>query len=354
MKVDALLSDGTLATLAARAGEAEALGFDGFFTSETKNDPFLPLALATERTRRLDLGTCIAVATPRSPMHLAQIGHELQRSSHGRFILGLGSQVRTHVERRYGARWSDPVPRMREMVHALRAIWGCWNDGEELDFQGEFYRHTLMPPFFDPGPTGYSPPPVFLAGVGEAMVEVAGEVADGLFVHRFTTRRYLREVILPALDRGLDRAQRPRSAIEVGVPLFVVSGTSDQAIERSEAEVRAQISFYASTPAYRPVLDLHGWGDLQSDLNLLAKANAWGEMTALIPDEVLDAFTVRAAPGALRAEITRIFGGDVDRVMLSMSAKAALNAQAEASAILDARGHPAPRADDVELRSAVV
>jgi probable F420-dependent oxidoreductase len=340
VEIDALFPAGSLRDLSSRAREVEAFGFDGFFTAETRNDPFLPLALAAEHTSAVTLGTCVAVALPRSPMHLAQTAHALQQSSRGRLVLGLGSQIRPHIEKRYGAVWSDPVPRMREMVLAIRAIWRSWNEGVPLDFRGAFYRHTLMPPFFNPGPTGYGPPPIFLAGVGEAMIEAAGEVADGLFVHQFTTARYLQEVIVPALERAALRAGRPAGDVQIAVPLFVITGGGDEEMEAAERDVRRQIAFYGSTPAYRPVLALHGWGDLQGELNVLSKRNAWEEMTDLVPDDVVDAFAVRAEPEGLRGQLTARYSGDVERVMVSLRPAAVLAGQAEVAALGPPMGLP--------------
>ena len=201
--------------------------------------------------------------------------------------------------------WSHPAARMRELILAMRAIWACWNDGAALDFRGEFYRHTLMTPFFNPGPTGHGPPKVFLAAVGEHMTEVAGEVADGILIHGFTTERYVREVTMPAVERGLAKAGRSREGFEVSGPLFVVTGTTEEEIERAKTETRQQIAFYGSTPNYRPVLDLHGWGDLQPELNALSKQGKWVEMGELIDDDILSTFAVVAEPGRRREGVGR-------------------------------------------------
>jgi probable F420-dependent oxidoreductase len=202
---------------------------------------------------------------------------------------------------------------MRELVLAMRAIWASWSDGSRLAFRGEFYRHTLMTPMFDPGPNPYGPPRVFVAAVGERMTEVAGEVADGLLAHGFTTERYLREVTLPALERGLAAGARSRADLEISYPGFVVTGVDEQGFETAARAVRAQLAFYGSTPAYRPVLELHGWGDLQSDLNTLSKRGKWDEMAGLIDDDVLDAFAVVAPLDDIAATVLRRFGGVVDR-----------------------------------------
>jgi probable F420-dependent oxidoreductase len=246
-------------------------------------------------------------------MTLANLGHDLQTYSGGRAIVGLGSQIKPHIEKRFSMEWSHPAARMRELILAMRAIWACWNEGAALDFRGQFYRHTLMTPFFNPGPTGHGPPKVFLAAVGEHMTEVAGEVADGILIHGFTTERYVREVTMPAVERGLAKSGRSREGFEVSGPLFVVTGTNDEEIERAKTAVRQQIAFYGSTPNYRPVLDLHGWGELQPELNALSKQGKWVEMGDRIDDEMLSTFAVVAGPEGVGEELARRYGGLVDR-----------------------------------------
>ncbi|MCZ7528682.1 MAG: LLM class F420-dependent oxidoreductase [Acidimicrobiia bacterium] len=316
MKVDAGFLAPDLGGVAQEARRLEELGYDGAMSAETQHDPFLPLAVAAEHTERIELGTSIAVAFARNPMTLAQIGHDLQTFSGGRFTLGLGSQIKPHIEKRFSMPWSHPAPRMRELILAMRAIWACWNDGEKLDFQGEFYRHTLMTPFFDPGPTGFGPPKVFLAAVGGLMTEVAGEVADGLFVHAFSTERYVRETTLPAVERGLARSGRSRDAFELAMPVFTVTGWTDEEREGADRFVRQQIAFYGSTPAYRGVLETHGWGDLQTELNTLSKQGEWEKMGELVDDEILAAFAVVGDPPQIPGLILERFGDIVDRVML--------------------------------------
>src|SRR4051794_2913824 len=276
MKVDTGLPMSTNPRkIAAAAKEAEAQGWDGLLTAETAHDPFFPLLIAAEHTERIELATGIAVAFARNPMTTAQVAYDLQSLSQGRFVLGLGSQIKAHIEKRFSMPWSHPAARMREFVLAMRAIWACWNDGEKLDFRGDFYTHTLMTPFFNPGPSPYGVPKVFLAAVGERMTEVAGEACDGIIIHGFTTERYVREVTLPAIERGLARAGRARSSFEISGPLFIVTGTDEQSFEAAAQATRRQIAFYGSTPAYRGVLELHGWGDLQPELNALSKQGEW-------------------------------------------------------------------------------
>jgi probable F420-dependent oxidoreductase len=317
MKVDGIVMGGTPSEIAQGARELEDLGYDGLLTAEITHDPFLPLTIAAEHTERLELGTSIAVAFARNPMTLANIGYDLQTFSRGRFRLGLGSQIKPHIEKRFSMPWSHPAPRMRELVLAMRAIWQRWNEGEPLDFRGEFYRHTLMTPMFDPGPNRYGVPKVLLAGVGEMMTEVAGEVGDGLILHGFTTERYVREVTLPALERGFEKAGRTRGEFEVTGPLFVVTGATQEEMDSAAAATKRQIAFYGSTPAYRPVLDLHGWGDLQDELNRLSKRGEWVQMGEAVDDEVLDTFAVVAEPEAVAPRMKERYGGLVDRILFT-------------------------------------
>jgi probable F420-dependent oxidoreductase len=313
MKVDTGVMAPSLSDIGPRARELEDLGYDGLLTAETGHDAFLPIALAAEHTERIELATGIAVAFARTPMVLAYTANDLQQMSKGRFVLGLGSQIKPHIEKRFSMPWSHPARRMREYVLALQAIWSAWNDKTPLKFEGEFYRHTLMTPFFAPTPNPYGPPKVFLAAVGEMMTAVAGEVADGIIIHGFTTERYVKEVTMPAVERGLAKAGRDRSSFQVSGPLFVVTGTTDEEIAAATTGVKQQIAFYGSTPAYRGVLELHGWGDLQTELNGLSKQGKWVEMGELIDDEVLNAFAVVAGPEGVGTELKRRYGGVVDR-----------------------------------------
>jgi probable F420-dependent oxidoreductase len=300
--------------IVAVARELESVGYDGALTAETSHDPFLPLLLAAEHTERLEVGTGIAVAFARNPMTLANIGYDLHAFSKGRMRLGLGSQIKAHIEKRFSMPWSHPAARMRELILAVRAIWACWNDGTRLDFEGEFYRHTLMTPFFVPGPNPYGVPSIQLAAVGERMTEVAGEVADGVILHGFTTERYVREVTLPALERGWERAGKTRADFEISGPLFLVTGTTDEELDQARLGTKQQIAFYGSTPAYRGVLELHGWGALQDDLNRLSKQGEWVAMGDLITDDILDAFAVVAAPEDIPKALLARYGDLVDRV----------------------------------------
>ena len=314
MKIDGTLMVTRLGDARRAAAELEEIGYDGAFTAETSHDPFLPLLLAAEGTERLELATGIAVAFARSPMTLAYTAWDLQAHSGGRLLLGLGSQIKAHVEKRFSMPWSAPAARMREFILALRAIWACWQDGVPLDFRGEFYRHTLMTPFFNPGPIPPGPPRVLLAAVGEKMTEVAGEVADGIILHGFTTERYVREVTMPALERGWARSGRRREDFQITGPMFVVTGTTEEETAQAAALTRQQIAFYGSTPAYRGVLELHGWGDLQPELNRLSKEGRWAEMGDLITDEILHTFAVVGTPEEVPTLLAARYGDLLDRL----------------------------------------
>jgi len=310
-----------LGGVAARTGAAERAGLDGVWASETSNNPFLSLALAAEHSERVAIGTAVAIAFASSPMSMAYTANQLQAYSRGRVILGLGSQVRAHIERRFGAEWSHPAARMREYVLAMRAAWASWNDGAPLDFRGEFYTHTLMTPLFAPRPHEFGAPRVFLAAVGPLMTEVAGEVADGVITHGLSSPRYLRDVTLPALERGLRASGRRRADVEVTCPGFIAVAEDDAGLARARTAMRRHLAYYASTPSYRPVLDAHGWGDLHTELHTRSRRAAWDDMTALIDDEVLDAFTIITSPGALASEVRARYGGLVDRITVSWWAK---------------------------------
>jgi probable F420-dependent oxidoreductase len=316
VKVDGGVSN-ELAKVATSAKETEAAGYDGAWSVETAHDPFLPLLLAAEHTEHLELGTSIAVAFARNPMTLANIGWDLQAYSKGRFILGLGSQIKPHITKRFSMEWSHPAPRMREMILAIRAIWDTWQNGTPLAFRGEYYTHTLMTPFFTPNPSdldGFGVPRIFLAGVGELMTEVAGEVCDGFICHGFTTERYLREVTVPALARGRAKAGKSMEGFEIVGPSFVVTGNNDNEFAAAESGTRQQIAFYGSTPAYKGVLELHGWDGLHEELNALSKKGGWTEMGSLITDDILNTFAVVAEPEKVAPEMLRRYGDIVQRI----------------------------------------
>ena len=295
--------------------ELEAVGYDGAFTYETRHDPFLPLALAADRTDTLRLGTAVAIAFARTPMLLASIAYDLQDLSGGRFVLGLGTQVRPHIERRFSMPWSRPVARMRELVLAIRAIWDAWEGIAPLDFRGEFYTHTLMPPAFDPGPGRAGRAAIHIGGVGPQMAAVAAEVGDGILVHPFSTHASLRELTMPAVELGLGRSGRDRSDLEVVVVAMIATGRDGPELDRAVEVVRGQIAFYASTPAYAAVLDCHGWEGLHPRLNALSKEGRWADMAALVPDELLESVAVVGR----RDEIAALVRAKVDGVADSVS-----------------------------------
>lgn len=288
----------------------EDIGYDGGFSFEAKHDPFLALAVAAEHTTRLRLGTAVAIAFARNPMNLANLGYDLQSISGGRFVLGLGSQVKPHIEKRFGSEWSHPAARMAEIVGAIKAIWACWEGQAPLRFEGRFYRHTLMIPAFNPGPNPYGPPPIFTGGFGPLMTAVAGEAADGFIAHPFSTRRSLLENTLPALEQGLARSGRRRSDVEVMCATLVVTADTEEAFAASRLAARKQLAFYGSTPAYLPTLACHGWEDLHRELNRLSKGDRWDDMTNLIGDEVLEQIAVvgerHEIAGKLRARLDGI------------------------------------------------
>ena len=318
MKVDGGLGlTPDIEAIAANARAQEAAGYDGVWTAETSHDPFLPLVVAAANTERLELGTAIAVAFARNPMLLANIGWDLQAMSNGRFNLGLGSQIKPHITKRFSMEWSKPAARMREMISAMRAIWNTWETGEKLDFRGDFYQHTLMTPFFTPEKSDlgdFGVPKVWLAAVGGMMTEVAGEVCDGIICHGFTTEKYLREVTIPNLAKGREKAGKTMEGFEISGPFFVVTGQNEEDMAAAEAATKQQIAFYGSTPAYKGVLEIHGWEGMQEELNTLSKQGKWVEMGNIIDDEVLNTFAVVAEPDKVAGELTKRYGDVVSRL----------------------------------------
>jgi probable F420-dependent oxidoreductase len=311
MKIDASLPPVSLKEVPAIAQAAEAIGFDALWSTETVHDPFLPGALIAEHTRRLQFGTAVAIAFARSPANLAYTAWDLAQASGGRFILGLGTQVKAHIERRYGMPWPDSVVgKLREQIAALRALWRTWQTGEKLDFRGEHYKLTLMSPFFNPGRIEHPDIPIYIAGVNTGLARLAGECADGFHVHPFHSPAYLKQVLLPAIEQGALNAGRSRSDIQVSTTVFAVSLPEDDLF------ARAQIAFYASTPSYRAVMALHGWEEVASQLSELAKRGQWGEMPALIDDVMLRTFAVVAKPADLRDALHERYAGLADRLAL--------------------------------------
>lgn len=320
MKIDSGLT-GNLKGAPESARKLEEMGYDGVMSIETAHDPFFPLVRAAETTSRVDLLTSIAVAFSRTPMLLANIGHDLNAFSQGRFIMGLGSQIQAHITKRFSMPWSRPAARMREFIQAMNAIWDAWYDGKRLDFRGEFYTHTLMTPMFTPVDIKFGRPKVFLAAVGPLMAQVAAEVADGLIIHAFTTEKYIREVTMPAIAKGLEKSGRSRADFQVCYPGFVVTGRTEEEFATNKAAVCKQIAFYGSTPAYAPVLGIHGWGELQPELNRMSKQGQWDEMATLISDDVLDTFAVVGETDDAVARFKQRFGDIIDRTTAGFTAR---------------------------------
>jgi|SRR4051794_32803662 len=293
-------------------------GVRGLFVAEAAHDPFVSLALAATTTSRLELGTSIALAFARSPMAMAYSAYDVHRLTGGRLILGLGPQIKPHITRRYSMPWSSPTDRMREYVAALRAIWQTWQTGEPLNFRGDFYSHTLMPPLFNPGPVESGPPPIWLAGVGPLMVETAGAVADGFLSHPLLSRSYFTDVLVPQLEVGRRGAGRTDDAVTVCAMTMVVTGRTEDALAEAVAATRRQIGFYASTPAYKPVLDHHGWSALHAEAHSLTLEGRWSDLAGLVDDEVLHTFAIVGEPSQVHAGLRERFTDLADRVMLSM------------------------------------
>ncbi len=309
--LDATLPPVPLSDIPAIAQAAEALGFHTLWSTETMHDPFLPGPLILEHTRQLGFGTAVAIAFARSPATLAYTAWDLAQASHGRFILGLGTQVKAHIERRFGMPWPESVVgKLREQIDAVRAFWNTWQNNQPLNFRGEHYKLTLMSPFFNPGPIQYPAIPIYIAGVNTGLARLAGEVAQGFHAHPFHTPRYLAEVILPAVKQGLAKAGRSRAEFKISTSAFIVTSQEEQVF------VRAQIAFYASTPSYRPVMALHGWEETAHQLSALASRGAWAEMPALINDDMLAEFAVISTPTALPTALGERYQGLVDRLGL--------------------------------------
>jgi probable F420-dependent oxidoreductase len=298
------------------ARAAEDFGFAGLWSSETKHDAFLPLAIAANETREIDLGTSVAIAFSRSPMETAQTAWDLQYLSEGRFVLGLGTQVKAHITRRFSMPWDRPAARLREYILALRAIWDSFQNEGPLQFEGEFYRHTLMTPFFNPGPIDHPEIPVYIAGVNTRLARLAGEICDGFHVHPFHSPEYVRRTVMPAITEGAEEANRDPEQVTLATSAFVISAESEEEAAEQRESVRAQISFYASTPTYRTVLEAHGWEEVGERLGAMAREKKWREMPALVTDEMLAAFAIEAAPNDIGSALEERYTRLIDRVAL--------------------------------------
>ena len=305
--------------VAAEAAWAESVGYDGVSSSETAHDPFMPLVLAATATSRVSLETHVAIAFPRSPMVMAHTSRDLQDLSQGRLRLGLGTQVKGHIERRFSTRWESPGPRLREYVESLRAIWDCWNGDGRIDYQGKFYQFSLMTPFFNPGPSEYPSPAIFTAAINPYNCRGAGQVSDGLLLHSLNSPEYLRQVVKPNIARGAQQAQRDPADVLVGGGGFIITGPSRASLKEKEDEVRRRISFYASTRTYFPVLECHGFQEVGQQLHRMSLEGQWAEMGKLVTDEMLDTFTVMGEYDEVAGKFLDRYGGLVDEVNFSMN-----------------------------------
>jgi probable F420-dependent oxidoreductase len=311
MKIDTTLPPLHLTAVPEYARAAENIGFDTLWSTETQHDPFLPGPLIAEHTQRLNFGTAVAIGFARSPATMAYTAWDLAQASKGRFILGLGTQVKGHIERRFGMPWpASIVGKLREQIGAMRAFWHSWQTGERFKFRGEYYRLSLMAPFFNPGPVQHPEIPVYVAGVNTGLARLAGEAAQGFHVHPLHSPRYLREVLIPTINAGIQKAGRRTSDVKIAVTAFAASTPEEQNF------ARMQISFYASTPSYRRVFALHGWEEIAEKLSKLALRQDWGAMGALIDDEILAAFAVLAPPGELGAALKERYQNLADHLTL--------------------------------------
>jgi len=314
MRIDGGLLSADLASVAERARALEAMGYDGLWTAEAGHDPYLACAIAATSTERLSVGTNIAVAFPRSPLVHAQIAWDLQAASRGRFILGLGTQVKGHNERRYSTPWGAPGPRLREMIQLIRHIWDVWQNGTKAGFEGQHYRFSLMTPFFSPGPIAWPEIPVYIAGVKPYMCRLAGELCDGLHVHPFHSVEYVRQVVRPNVAAGLARSGRPADAVTLATSAFVIMGENADEIASARELARQQLSFYASTRTYRIVLETHGWGEVADELNARAAQGDWRGMASLITDEMLAVYAVEGTYDEVPELVRKKYAGLIDRV----------------------------------------
>ncbi|MEM7091673.1 MAG: TIGR03617 family F420-dependent LLM class oxidoreductase [Actinomycetota bacterium] len=319
VKVEASLYPGNAkgtAPIGDQAKKLEDLGFDRAFTAETSRDGFFPLVVAAHETERIELGTGIAVAFARNPMNIATAAQDMNLYSNGRFRLGLGSQIKPHITRRFNMPWHGAAKQMREFIDAINAIWDTWFDGADLDYRGEFYEYSLMTPEFSPPTAGMQRPPILLAAVGPLMLKTAAEVADGLIIHPFCTEQYLKDVIVPRIQPSLDARGRSLDDFEIQYPIFIASGETEEELEKAKAAVKYRIGFYGSTPAYKPVLDTHGWGDLQPLLRTMTKEGKWDQLGDQVTDEMLDAFAAVGEPAEAARIVRERVGGVVDSVVL--------------------------------------
>jgi probable F420-dependent oxidoreductase len=315
MKFDVTILPDDLNKIPELAKKVEAMGFDGLWTAEAQHNPFLPLPLAAYHTSKLELGTAIAVAFPRSPMVTAQVAWDLAAQSKGRFMLGLGTQIAVHIVKRFSAQWdAKPVSQLKDYILAMRKIWEAFQTGSGLRYRGEHYSFGVLPPFFNPGPIEHPEIPIYIAGVGAPLCHLAGEVAQGFHVHSFHTAKYLRKLTRPEIEKGAISAGRKLEDVALSCAVFVVTGRNAEEIQRSTVEIKSQIAFYASTPSYHKVLEMHGWLDFGERMNQLTKEGKWNEMWKEVPDEILHEFAVVAAPDELPHALRERYAGLLDRV----------------------------------------
>ncbi len=311
MKLDAALPPVQLKEIPAIAEAAQEIGFDALWTQETQHDPFLPCTLIAEHSATLNFGTAIAVSFSRSPANLAYTAWDLAAQSGGRFILGLGTQVKAHIERRFGMTWPESVTgQLREQIQVIRAFWDTWQNGTKLNFRGEYYKATLMSPFFNPGAIEYPDIPIYIAGVNAGLARLAGELCEGFHAHPFNSPRYMNEVILPAIEDGLQKSGRKRGDLAVSMTPFVATSPEE------EAFARMQIAFYASTPSYHAVMDLYGWSETAQQLSGYAAKGEWSEMPMLITDEMLHEFCLVTTQENLADDLKKRYEGIADRITL--------------------------------------
>ena len=319
MKVDTAFFPSSFDAAAQTARRAEELGFDGLWSAETSHDPFFPLVVAARETQRINLGTGVAIVFPRSPMMLANICWDLQANSKGRFILGLGTQVKGHNERRFSVKWVSPVKRLREVILSLRAIWDCWQNNTKLEFIGEFYQFTLMTPFFNPGPIEHPKIPIFISGLNPLICQLAGELCEGFYIHGFHSAKYIQETVLPNLEKGLAKAGRKRDELSLITGTFIASGATRDEVEKAKGPVKQQVSFYASTRTYKGVLDAHGWGETCFKLSAKAAKGDWAGMAQEITDEMLEELAIVGTYDEIAQKLAARYKGVLDRVVVGLS-----------------------------------
>lgn len=314
MDIDVVITNSPISNISSISKKAEDVGFNCLWTSETKHNPFLPLAIAAENTTRIKLGTAIAIALARSPMTLAYTSWDLAQLSQGRFILGLGTQVKGHVQRRFGMNWDSPVEQLVDIIHALRAVWTSWQNQSKLDFTGKYFKLNLMTPFFNPGPIDYPKIPIFIAGVNKQLCKTAGELCDGFHVHPLHSKDYLKDFVIPNIEFGSEKANRNISNVSVSGSAFIVTGPDEQSMSKQKEFVRSQIAFYASTPTYSTVFKLHGWDDISKDLTKLSLLGKFNEMPDLISDEILETIAIIGAPKDIAHLAMKKYSGLLDRI----------------------------------------